>query len=166
MAGRRQRPRTGDEEVDALRRRRRRREETQRAFEPPCGSRGGARGDLLSSLAQDGDGGHVALARAALYVVRARWGRGTTRRERLGAALMRTEPPSVWCCLVDGSAHERVPEAKAAGDVRVADEVERQQIVKCLDGRCLGYRRRGCRQLGLERVACHRGPLQHTACVV
>src|SRR6266545_5982278 len=100
------------EQPDALIRPRARREETQRTCEPACGSRGGARCDLLSSFAEDGDGGHVALTRAALDVVRARWRGGAPRRERLGAALVRAQPPAAWSGLVDRPSHERVPEAK------------------------------------------------------
>ena len=157
LAGRGQRAGAGEEELDALVRQRSLRQEAQRACEPACGSRGCARRDLLSG--QNGDGGHVALARAALDVVCARWRGGAPRHERFGAALVRAQPPAAWRGLVDRPSHERVPEAKAAGHVGMANEVERQQLVESLHGRCLAYRRRGGRQLGLEWVACHRRPL-------
>ena len=48
--------------------------------------------------------------------------------------------------------HQRVPKAKAAGDVGLADEVEFQQLVQRVECRGLGNRRGGRRELGFERV--------------
>src|SRR5215217_1680020 len=124
LAGRGQSTGAREEELDALIRPRARREETQRTREPACGSRGGTRCDLLSSFAEDGDGGHVALARAALDVVCARWRGGAPRRERLSTALVRAQAPAAWRGLVDRPSHERMPETKAAGHVGVANDVE------------------------------------------
>src|SRR5215207_2625797 len=121
LSGRGQSTGAGEEEPDALIRPRARREETQRTCEPACGSGGGARCDLLSSFAEDGDRSHVALARAALDVVCARWRRGARRHERFGAALVRAQPPAAWRGLVNRPSHERVTEAKAAGHVGMAN---------------------------------------------
>ena len=70
------------------------------------------------------DRGPIALARGELDVVGAgRRGRASPE-QALGAPLVRAEPPAAGRRLVDRSADERVPEAKAPRHVRVAHEVE------------------------------------------
>ncbi len=54
-----------------------------------------------------------------------------------------------------------MPEAKAARHLGLPNEAELQQLVQGLEHRRLGGRRGGGGQLGLERVAGYRGPLQH-----
>ena len=116
-AGRRQRPRAGEEELDALLRRRGLREEAQCLCEPVCGACRREPDGFLAGLAQDGGGADVALARRALDVVGARRRCSPSRRERLGAALVGAEPPAAGGGLVDRPAHERMPEAEAPGHV-------------------------------------------------
>ncbi len=59
-----------------------------------------------------------------------------------------------------------MPEAKAARHLGLTNEVELQQLVQGLERRRLGSRRGGRGELGLERVAGYRCPLQHEACTV
>ena len=61
--------------------------------------------------------------------------------------------------LVDRPAYERVPEAEAARDVGGADQIEPQQLVELVDRRSRLGRRRGGRELRIERVAGDRGAL-------
>ena len=87
-------------------------------------------------------------------------------RERLGGTLVRAEPPASGRRLVDRPAHERMPESEPPGDVRLAHEVESQQLVKRVERRRLASPRRRRGQLGIERIAGHRGTLEHATCPV
>ena len=77
------------------------------------------------------------------------------------AALVGDQPPAAERGRVDGRAHERVPEAEAARDVGVADEVAAQELVERVDRVPLGHRGGDRGQLGLERVARDRGAREH-----
>ncbi len=164
MARRRQRPGTGEQKLDALLRRRGLREQPQRPAEPPRGAFGREPCCCLAGLAQDGNGGDVALARRPLDVVRARRRCRTPRRERLGAPLVGPKPPAAGGGLVDRAPDERVPEAEASRHVGGANEIELQELVDRVHRRRLGRRGRGRRQLGLERIARHRRSFEHEAC--
>ena len=65
--------------------------------------------------------------------------------------------------LVDGTAHERMPEAEAPRHVGRADEVETQQLVERIERRGVARGRGRRRELGLERVAGHGRALEHAA---
>ena len=78
-------------------------------------------------------------------------------------ALVRQQPPAAQRALVDGTAHERVTEAEAARDVGVADEVAAQEVVERGHRDLLAHAGRRGGQLGLERVARHRGAREHEA---
>ena len=66
-------------------------------------------------------------------------GRGRTEsRERGGAPLVRPQAPAAGRRVVDRPPDERVPEAKPAGHVRLANEVEPQEFVKCLERSAFG----------------------------
>ena len=56
-------------------------------------------------------------------------------------------------------------EPEAPRDVGDADEVELQELVDGVHRRSLGHVRRGGGQLGLERIARHRGSFEHQAAV-
>ena len=72
MTGRRQRPGTGEQKLDAVVRRRGLWEQPQRPTEPARGAFGREPCCCLARIAEDGDGGDVALARRPLDVVGAR----------------------------------------------------------------------------------------------
>ena len=158
-----QRPRAGEEQLDPHLGRRRAGQEPERLAKPRRGARWNAQGGGLPRLAQSGDGGRVALARRTFDVMRALRRGGTARGERLGASLVSAQSPTARRRLVDRPPDQRVPKAKAAGDVGLADEVESQQLVQRVERRGLGNRRGGRRKLGLERVAGHRSALQYEA---
>ena len=141
-------------------------EEAKRRFEPARGGGGRALRSRLAGLAKHRDRGRVALSRRELDVVRARRDGAPRRRERLGAALVRAQPPAARRRLVDGAPNQRMAEAEAARHVRRADEVDREQLVESVDRRALVRRRRGGRQLGLERIARDGGALEHEASAV
>ena len=115
VADGRQGARARDEELDALLHRCALRQETQGICEPPLGARGCQACGFLARLAQEGHGGEIALARRALDVVCALRRRCAPRGKRVGAPLVRTEPPAGGGGLVDRPAHERMPKAEAAG---------------------------------------------------
>ncbi len=149
---------------DALFARRRLREQAaERGPEPPRGARRREAGGRLAGLAQDLDGGEVALAGQALDVVGARRRRRAACRERLGASLVGAQPPAAPGGLVDPPSDQGVPEAKPPWHVRLADEIELQELVDGVHRRLLGRGRRGRGQLGLEGVTRHRGAIQHQA---
>ncbi len=166
MPRRRQRPGTGEQKLDALLRRRGLREQPQRRAEPPRGAFGREPCRCLAGLAQDGDGGDVALARRPLDVVGARRCRHSPRRERLGAPLVGPEPPAAGSGLVHRAPDERVSEAEASRHVGGANEIELQELVDCVHRRRLRGRGRGGRQFGLEWIARHRRSFEHEASAV
>ena len=59
-----------------------------------------------------------------------------------------------------------MPKTKPAGHVGLANEVEPQQLVQCLEREALGGGCGGGRKLGFEWVARYGRPLQHAACVI
>ena len=130
-AGGRERARTGEEELDALQRRRGLREEAQRFCEPVCGAGRRQPDGFRAGLPQDARGADVALARRTLDVMGAGQSCSPLHRERIGAPLVGTHPPAARRGLVDGAAHERMPETEAAGHVGWAKEIELQQLVDC-----------------------------------
>jgi hypothetical protein len=85
---------------------------------------------------------------------------GSSRRERLGAPLVRAESPAAGGGLVDRAAHEWVPKAEASRHVRCAKEIELQQLVHRLHHGSLRQLCCGRGQLELERIACHRRSFQ------
>jgi hypothetical protein len=54
-----------------------------------------------------------------------------------------------------------MPKTEASGDVGCANQIESQQLVDCLHHGGLRHLGRGCGELRLERIACHRRSLQH-----
>ena len=160
----RQCPGTGEQKLDAVLRRRGLREQPQRPTEPPRGAFGREPCGCLAGLAQDGNGGEVALARRPLDVVSARRGRRPPRRECLRAPLVRPEPPAASGRLVDGAPDERVAETEAPGHVGGTDEIELQELVDRMHPRRLRCGGGRGRQLWLEWIARHRSSFEHEAC--
>jgi hypothetical protein len=99
-------------------------------------------------------------------VVSARRRCRTTRRKRLGAPSVGTQPPASGGRLVGRTPHKGVPEAEAAGHVGVPDEIEVQELVDCVHRLGFGRRSSGRRQLGIEWIARHRRALQETTSAV
>ena len=163
MARRRQRAGTGEQKLDAVLHGRGLWEQPQRPTEPPSSAFGREPCCRLAGLAQDRNGTEVALARGALDVVGARRHGRTSCGERLGAPLVRSQPPACRGGLVDRTSHQRVPEAEPPRHIRLADEIELQELVDGVHRRVLGRPRRGRGQLGLERVARHRRAFEHRA---
>ena len=158
---RRQRTRAGEEKLDPLLCRRVGGFQAKSLSEPVRRIRRRQPRRFLAGLAKDGDGVGVALARRALDVVGARGGGSAPRRERVGAPLVRAEPPAGSRRLVDGATYERMAEAEPSRDVGRAEEIDPEQLVERLhDGR-LGQRGRRRRELRLERVTGHRRPFEH-----
>src|SRR2546423_14792617 len=92
-----------------------------------------------------------------------RRGEGAAPGEGLGAALVRAEPPAAGHRLVDSAADEWMAEAEAARNVRLADEIQAQQLVESVDRRRLvGAGGRG-REFGIERVSRDGGALEDEA---
>ena len=87
-----------------------------------------------------------------------------SKGERVGAALVRAEPPAAGHCFVHRAADERMPEAEAPGNIGLADEIQAQQLVDRVD-RC-GLAGSGGRggQLGIEGVSRDGGALEDEAC--
>ena len=141
-------------------------QEPERVSKPGRGARGRALCGGLARLTESRDGGRVALPRRALDMMSALYRRCAARGERLGASLVRAQSPAAGRRLVDRPSNERMPEAKAARHLGLANEVELQQLVQGLERRRLGGRRGGRGQLGLERVAGYRCPLEHQPCAV
>ena len=166
LAGRDERPRAGEEQLDPHLGRRGIGQEPERVSKPGCGARGRALCHGVTRLTQSRDGGRVALPRRALDMMRTLHRGCAAGGERLGASLVRAQSPTAGRRLVDRPSNERMPEAKAARHLGLANEVELQQLVQRLERRRLGSRRGGRGELGLERVAGYRCPLQHEACTV
>ena len=142
LAGGGERFRTGQQQLDALVAGRSRRQETQCGGEPARGARGRTRSRRLSGLSQQLDRSLVALTRGAFDVVSDRRDAGDPRAcERVGTALVRTEPPAAGHRLVHRAADERMAEAEPPRNVRLADEIQPQQLVERVD-RCRRRRRR------------------------
>ena len=89
----------------------------------------------------------------------------TAGEQPLGAALVRAQPPPAGRRLVDGSADERMAETEAPRDVRVAHEVEPEQLVERVERRRLGQLRCGRDELRIERVAGDGRALEHPPCL-
>ena len=111
-----------------------------------CCARGRTMGGCFPGLAQGGDGDCVALSPGALDVVRAFGRAHTAGCERVGAPFVRAQPPACRRRLVDRPSHERMPEAKAARHVGLADQIELQQLVD-------GAERRRARRTAAAAVA-------------
>lgn len=141
-------------------------QEPERVSEPGCGARGRALCHSVAGLTESRDGGRVPLPRRTLDMMRALYGGCSAGGERLGAPLVRAQSPAGGRRPVDRPPDERMPEAKAARHLGLPNEVELQQLVQGLERRRLGGRRGGGGQLGFERVAGYRGPLQHDPCAV
>jgi hypothetical protein len=150
-----------EQQRDPLFARRCLREQPQRGCEP-AGRAGGceARG-RLAGLAQDRDGGQVAVPCRALDVVRASRRCRPLRRKPRGAPLVRSDSPAAPRRLVDRPSDERVPETKAPWHVRLSDQTKLQELVDRVQRRCLGRLGRVRCQVELEWIARHRGSLQH-----
>ena len=99
-------------------------------------------------------------------MVRPRRGTGAAGSKRLCAPLVGAEPPAAGRGFVDRTANDRMPEAKAARHVRLADEIELEKLVDCFHRRRLGpFSCRG-RELRLERVARDRRTLEDASSIV
>ena len=88
---------------------------------------------------------------------------GAARREHLGGASVRGQAPAAAHGVVDGAAHERVAERKAARHLGRAHEVGVQQVVERVErllGRDVPHRRR---HVGLERLTGHGRRLEQAA---
>src|SRR6516165_9085475 len=147
----RQCPGTGEQKLSSVLRRRGLREEPQRPTEPPCRAFGRQARCRLAGLAQDGNGGEVALARRPLDVVSACRGRRPSCRECLRAPLVRSKPPAASGRLIDDAPDERVAETEAPGYIGGTDEVKPQELVDGLHPRRLRCGGGRGRQLWLER---------------
>jgi hypothetical protein len=158
-----QRPGERREQADALPGRRGLGQEAQRGGEPVGRAVGRALEHRLAGLTQDRDRLAVAVTGGVLDVVGARRGRRSAGGQRVGAALVRAEPPAARRSLVRRVTDERVAEAEAARHVGRAHEVAREQLVEGGERVALGHAGGGRRQLGLERVAGHGGTLEHAA---
>jgi hypothetical protein len=86
-------------------------------------------------------------------MVRALGGRSTTRGETDYSARMRGEPPASGRRLVDGPAHERVPEHEPPRNVGRAHDLECEQLVQRGERRGLVLLRDLGGQIGLEWLA-------------
>ncbi len=82
-----------------------------------------------------------------------RCGQRASEGERVGAALVRAEPPAAGHRLVHRAADERVPEAEAPGNVCLTDEIQAQQLVDRVDRRRLGGSGGRGGQLGIEGLS-------------
>ncbi len=157
-------PRAGEKQFHSELARRGFRKEPQRATKKHRGARGSAQRGRLPGLTQSRNGSRVAAPRRALNMMRALGSRRAAGAKRVGAALVRPQSPTAERRLIDPPSNERVPKAKAAGHLCLADEIELQQLVQGLERRRFGDRRRGRHKLGLKRVAGHCCPLQCKAC--
>ncbi len=92
--------------------------------------------------------------------------RGTEGLERGGAPFMRAQAPACGRRLIDGPSDQRVPEAKPAGHVGLANEVQPEEGVQSLERYRLRDGRGGRRKLGFEWVTRHGGSLKHEACFI
>ncbi len=119
----------------------------------------------LAGLTQDGDSCDVALVRRPFDVVGARRRRRSPHLERFRAPLVGPEPPAARGGLVDSTPDERMAEAEASGHVGRSNEIDVQELVEGVHRLGLGYADCGCRQFGLEWIACHRRSFEHEACV-
>jgi hypothetical protein len=158
-AGRRQRLRTREQELDALSCRCGVVEQVQCRAEPARRGRRSLQRRLLACLAQDRDRSGVAVARGALDVVRARRGAGTPLRQRLGDPLVCAHSPAARRGLIDSPAHDRMPEAKPARHVGRANEFQPQQHIERVQRLGLRDRRRPGGKIEVERIARHSCPL-------
>jgi hypothetical protein len=97
--------------------------------------------------------------------VRSALGRGrAARRQLLGRASVRGEPPAGAQRLVDGLAHDWVAELEAARHGRRPHEVRRQQVVERIE-RIAGRGARDRRgEVELERLTGHRRCVEQAAC--
>ena len=138
-------------------------QQAQRGFEPAGGGGGRLRAGLRAGLAQHGDGAEVAVARRALDMVGAGAGGSAALGERRRDALVGADPPAVRRRLVDRAAHDGVAEAEAARHVGVADEVGPSSSSRASSTSGSATVGRGCGELELERVAGHRGAVEHRA---
>jgi hypothetical protein len=86
--------------------------------------------------------------------------------ERRRDALVGRDPPASARRLIDRAAHDGVAEAEAARHVGVADEVGPAELVQGVEHLGFGAVGRGCGELELERVAGHRGAVEHRPRVV
>ena len=130
MAGRRQRPRTGEQELDALLRRRGLREQPQRRRRTSRAALAGASRAAASPASRR-------TATAATSPSRAErstwWARAAAVAPRAASASAHRswapsrQPPARG--LVDRAPDERVPEAKAPRHVGAANEIEPQELV-------------------------------------
>ena len=93
----------------------------------PAGARGAASQPRLD---EDGDGRLVARQRALLEVVGAGRRRRPALLERGRRARVRLEPPRLAGRVVDGAAHERMPEAVAARDLGGAEQPGGEDLVE------------------------------------
>ena len=101
----------------------------------------------------------------ARHDARAPW-RPPALEQRLGAALVCAEPPAAARRLVHRAAHQGVAEAEATGHVRLAHEIECQQLIERVHRDRAARARGGGGELGVERVARDRRPLEHQQRVI
>ena len=148
-----QRSRAREQELDPLVGGRVVGEKSKRDREPVCCARRRSMGAAFPASRNVATAACVALLSGALDVVCALRRADTAGRERVGAPLVSAEPPPAGRRLVDRAPHERMPEAKAAGHVGLANQVEAQQLVHGIECRRLVDRRCSRRELRVERIA-------------
>ena len=76
---------------------------------------------------------------------------------------MRTDAPASGGGFVNGSAHDRVTKPEPTWHVGVSDELDTRELVHRLQHIGLAHPGGCAREIDLERIARHRGALEHTA---
>ena len=150
-------------QLDALLRRCRLRQHPQRRGQPSRGRRGCLRASFLGRLAEHRDGSRIAVASRTLDVVCACTCWGASLGKGRGDALMRTDAPASGGGLVDRAAHDRVTEPEPTWHVGVSDELDPGELVDRLEHVGLAQPGGCASEIDLERIARHRGAVEHTA---
>ena len=167
VSGTRQRAGSRQEQLDPLLGRGVVGDEPKRALEPPCGARGRTVGGGLACLTEGRDRDGIAVSGRQLHMVGSGRCRSAASCQRVGAPLVRTQPPAAERRLVDRPPDERVPEAKAPGDLR-SDGRGRFAAARRAPSMAAGSTRGGGgrRQLRIERITGDGRAFEHEAGVV
>ena len=139
------------------------RQQPGRRQQPPAGGLGRARGRIAPGLHEQRDRLLVARHGRALDVMRAHRRGSMHRGQRGGRSGVGADPPPLRDRVVHGPAHDRVAEAETPRSLCGADEVELDQLVDRGEDVALGLLGDRTDELGLERLARHRGRLKRPA---